>query len=145
MLSYAILLEICLKIDALRPERQGKQKAARPIGRTAFGGALQIRTAEGSPQAANLRLPDWICASRMRSAVRIRNGCKKAAHPIGGAAFVMPYQNRFPAFRKKNHLILRRITIGVYAMLPFRRATAYNIVFRFGLFKASPVLEQGAR
>ena len=40
--------------------------------------------------------------------------------------FVMPYQNRFPAFRKKNHLILRRITIGAYAMLPFRRATAYN-------------------
>ena len=57
----ATLLEICLKIDALRPEFQGKQKAARPIGRTAFGGALQIRTAEGSPQAANLRLPDWIC------------------------------------------------------------------------------------
>lgn len=25
---------------------------------------------------------------------------------------VMPYQNRFPAFRKKNHLILRRITIA---------------------------------
>ena len=39
---------------------------------------------------------------------------------------VMPYQNRFPVFRKKNHLILRRITIGAYAMLPFRRATAYN-------------------
>jgi len=39
---------------------------------------------------------------------------------------VMPYQNRFPVFRKKNYLLLHRITIGAYAMLPFRRATAYN-------------------
>lgn len=45
---------------------------------------------------------------------------------VSGVLVVMPYQNRFPAFRKKNHLILRRITIGAYAMLPFRRATAYN-------------------
>ena len=45
---------------------------------------------------------------------------------ITGIPFVMLYQNRFPAFRKKNHLILRRITIGAYVMLPFRRATAYN-------------------
>ena len=39
---------------------------------------------------------------------------------------VMPYQNRFPVFCKKNHLIFLRIAIGAYAMLPFRRATAYN-------------------
>ena len=45
---------------------------------------------------------------------------------VSGVLVVKPYQNRFPAFRKKNHLILRRITIGAYAMLPFRRATAYN-------------------
>ena len=45
---------------------------------------------------------------------------------LSSTHFVMSYQNRFPVFRKKNHLILRRITIGAYAMLPFRRATAYN-------------------
>ena len=51
---------------------------------------------------------------------------KRKAPQSGAFLFVMPYQNRFPVFRKKNHLILRRITIGAYAMLPFRRATAYN-------------------
>ncbi len=59
-----------------------------------------------------------------------KNRTFNAEKPPFGAVFlkkgVMPYQNRFPAFRKKNHLILRRITIGAYAMLPFRRATAYN-------------------